>query len=139
MRVVADTNTVISGVLWGGPPQEIINAARAKRITLYSSVQLIAEFAEVIAREKFATRIRAGRVSFAELVADYTQLARIVLPAEIRPTVAGDPDDDQVLACALAAEAELIVSRDKRIRNLKTYQGIPIVNATEALRRLPRR
>lgn len=137
MRIVADTNTVVSGLLWGGLPQELINAARAKRITLYSSVTLIAEFAEVIAREKFATRIRSAGVSAPELVADYAQLARIVSPADIRPTVTGDPDDDQVLACALAAEADLIVSRDKRLRNLKTYHGIPIVNATEAVKRLP--
>ena len=47
-----DTNTVISGLLWSGPPQEIINAARARQITLYSSVALISEFAEVVAREK---------------------------------------------------------------------------------------
>ena len=78
MRIVADTNTVISGLLYGGFPQEIINAIRAKRITLYSSVSLIAEFAEVIAREKFATQIRAALVSLPELVADYAQLARIV-------------------------------------------------------------
>ncbi len=46
-------------------------------------------------------------------------------------------DDDAVIACALAAHADLIVSGDKRLRNMKTYQGIPIVNATEALTRLP--
>ena len=112
MRIVADTNTVISGLLYGGFPQEIINAAREKRITLYSSVTLIAELAEVIVREKFARQIRAARVSAPEVVADYAQLARIVVPAEIRPAVPGDPDDDEVLACALAAGAELIVSRD---------------------------
>jgi len=139
VRIVADTNTVISGLLYGGFPQEIINAARAKRITLYRSVSLIAEFAEVIAREKFATQIRAALVSLPELVAYYAQLSRIVVPAKIRPTVPGDPDDDQVLACALAAGAELIASRDKRLRNLKTYHGMPIVTADEAVKRLPER
>ncbi|MBI3371927.1 MAG: PIN domain-containing protein [Betaproteobacteria bacterium] len=53
MWIVADTNTVISGLLWSGPPQQLINAARAKRITLYSSVALTAEFAEVIVRDLF--------------------------------------------------------------------------------------
>ena len=88
-------------------------------------------------REKFARQIRAAQVSAPAVVADFAQLARIIVPAEIRPTVAGDPDDDQVLACALAAGAELIVSRDKRLRNLKTYHGIPIVTADEAVKRLP--
>jgi putative PIN family toxin of toxin-antitoxin system len=133
VRIVADTNTVVSGLLWGGAPQEILNAARARRITLYSSTALVAEFAEVIVREQFARRIRAAGLSAAELVSDYAQLAKLVVPAEIEPTVLADPDDDQVLACALAAQADLIVSRDKQLRNLKTYQRIPIVNATEAL------
>ena len=93
VRIVVDTNTVISGLLWSGPPQQIINTARAKRITLF----------------------------------------------DINPVVAGDPDDDQVLACALAARAELIISGDKGLRNLKTYQSIPIVGAAAALERIAHR
>ena len=138
VRVVADTNTVVSGLLWSGPPQKIINAARAKRITLFSSVALTAEFAEVIVRDQFSIRIRAAGLSATELVADYGRLANLVIPADINPVVAGDPDDDQVLACALAARAELIISGDKGLRNLKTYQGIPIVGAAAALERIAR-
>ncbi len=136
MRIVADTNIVVSGLLWSGPPQQVINAAREKRIELYSSAALAAEFAEVIAREQFLRRIRAAGLSAAELVVDYACLVRLVVPAEINPTVAGDPDDDQVLACGLAAQADAIVSGDKRLRNVKTYQGIPIVSAAEALRKI---
>ena len=139
VRIVADTNTIVSGLLWSGPPQELINAARAKRITLYSSVALTAEFAEVIGREQFAKRLRAARLSAAELVSDYARLAKFIIPADINPTVAGDADDDQVLACALAASADAIVSGDKHLRNLKTYQNIPVINAVEALARLSQR
>ena len=136
VRIVADTNTVVSGLLWSGPPQQVINAAREKRITLYSSVVLTAEFAEVIGREQFAKRLRAAELSAAELVSDYARLAKLVIPANINPTVAGDADDDQVLACALAAGADAIVSGGKHLRNLKTYQNISIVSAAEALARL---
>ncbi len=139
MRIVADTNTVVSGLLWSGPPQQLINAAREKRITLYSSLALAAEFAEVIGREQFARRIRAAKLSAAELVADYARLANLVVPADINPTVAGDPDDDQILACALAANVDAVVSGDKRLRNLKTYQGIRVISATEVLALIARR
>ncbi len=139
MRIVADTNTVVSGLLWSGPPQQLINAAREKRITLYSSLALAAEFAEVIGREQFARRIRAAKLSAAELVADYARLANLVVPADINPTVAGDPDDDQILACALAANVDAVVSGDKRLRNLKTYQSIRIISATEVLALIARR
>ena len=133
VRIVADTNTVVSGLLWSGPPRQIINAAREKRLMLCSSEALVAEFAEVIGREQFARRIRAAKLSAAELVVDYARLARLVVPAEISPTVAGDPDDDQVLACALAAQADAIISGDKRLLNLKIYHGIPILRAADAL------
>lgn len=136
MRIVADTNTVVSGLLWSGPPQQIIQAARTGRVELYSSLPLVAEFAEVIGRAQFATRIRAAALSSAQLVADLSRIAKLVVPAEISPTLTHDPDDDQVLACALAAGAELTVSGDKALRNLKTYHRIPIVDSSEALRRI---
>jgi putative PIN family toxin of toxin-antitoxin system len=139
VRVVADTNTIVSGLLWEGPPRELIDAARANHITLWSSVALMAELAEVIGREQFTKRIAAARLSATELVEDFSRLTRLVIPAEIEPTVAGDPDDDALLACALAAGAQLVVSGDKRLRNLKSYHGIPIVGASEALAMLARR
>jgi putative PIN family toxin of toxin-antitoxin system len=139
VRIVVDTNIVISGLLWSGSPQQLINLARAREIDLYSSVPLIAELAEVIGREDFAGRIRAAGLSAAELVEEYARLARLVIPAEIRPTALDDPDDDNVLACALAGQADLIVSGDKGLRGLKTYQRMPIVSATDALSRIGRR
>jgi len=93
----------------------------------------------VIGREQFARRIRAAKLSAAELVADYARLANLVVPADINPIVAGDPDDDQILACALAANVDAVVSGDKRLRNLKTYQGIRIISATEVLALIVRR
>jgi predicted nucleic acid-binding protein len=71
---------------------------------------LLAELAEVIARPKFAQRIQAAGLS-AALVQDYTRLAEIVEPAPLAQPVSRDPDDDVVLATALAARATLIVSR----------------------------
>jgi predicted nucleic acid-binding protein len=63
----------------------------------------------------------------------------VVTPASIRRTVPDDPDDDHVLACALAAQADLIVSGDAHLRNLKRYQGMRIVAAVEALAMISRR
>ena len=76
-------------------------------------------------------------MSVERLARRYARLARSISAAEINPTVLADIDDDAVIACALAAHADLIISGDKRLRNMKNYQGIPIVNATEALTRLP--
>ncbi len=63
-------------------------------------------------------------------------LANIVTAAEIGAVVTADTEDDVVIATALAARAELIVSGDRRILNLKHHQGIPIADPGEALRRI---
>ena len=54
VRAVLDTNTIVSGLPWRGPPRQLLDAARETRITLYSSAALVAELAEVIARERDA-------------------------------------------------------------------------------------
>jgi uncharacterized protein len=137
MRIVADTNTVLSGLLWQGPPRRLLDLARGRKVSLYTSVTLLAELAEVIAREKFAERVRAAGLSATELVQDYERLAEIVTPEPLPTPVSRDPDDDHVLACALAGKAELIVSGDKRhLLILREYQGIPIRTVSDALGQL---
>jgi len=136
MLIVADTNTVLSGLLWGGPPRRLIDLARARSLTLCTSLILVAELAEVISRDKFAHRVHLAGLSAADLVQDYRRLARIVEPQPLPTPASRDPDDDHVLACALAAHAELIVTRDFDLLDLKTYQDIPILAAAEALRRI---
>jgi predicted nucleic acid-binding protein len=93
MRIVADTNTVLSGLLWQGPPRRLLDLARERALTLCTSSTLLAELAEVIVRDKFAHRV-------------------------------------------LAARAQIIVSRDKDLLDLREHQGIPILLVADALRRL---
>lgn len=140
MRLVLDTNTVISALLWKGSPHDLFTAARGRRDSvLYSSPKLLAEFADVLSRAKLAPVLSSSNQSPESLMRRYVSLVRIVVPASVPPVIAADPDDDHVLACAVAAPADLIVSGDAHLLNLKTYQGIPIVTAAEALTRLTQR
>lgn len=138
MRLVLDTNAVVSGLLWDSTPSQLIDAGLQGRIELFTSQVLLLELEDVLPRRKLARRVAASRLSVAQLVARYALLAHSVSPAAIE-RVSADPDDDHVLACALAAQADLIVSGDPDLLNLKSYQRIPIVNPAEALRRLPQR
>ena len=134
MRIVADTNTVLSGLLWQGAPRHLLDLARERKITLCTSLVLLAELAEVMARDKFAERLSAAGVSAIELVQDYERLAETVTPEALpTPVIERDPDDDHVLACAVSAEARLIVSGDSHLLDLKAYQSIPIHSASVAL------
>jgi putative PIN family toxin of toxin-antitoxin system len=136
VRVVLDTNTVVSALVWGGTPHALLEAATEERIALYCSSALLGELADVLGRAKFAPRLQQAQRTAAQLIEQYRGLVELVEPASIAPTVVNDPDDDQVLAAALAAQADLIVSGDEHLLALRVYQGIPILAAAECLRRL---
>lgn len=138
MRLVLDTNTVVSGLLWGNTPSRLIDAGLQGHIELFTSQVLLLELEDVLPRRKLARRVAASGLSVAQLVARYALLAQSVSPAAIE-RVSVDPNDDHVLACALAAQADLIVSGDRHLLTLKTYQGIPIVSPAESLTRVPQR
>jgi putative PIN family toxin of toxin-antitoxin system len=133
MRVVADTNIIISGLLWRGNPRRILDAARAGEIQLSTTAVLLLELEDVLNREKFASRLASASVTAHDLVLGYAALASVIEPVEIEPVILADPDDDAVLACAVAAHSEIIVSGDSHLLDLKQYQGIRIIRAAELL------
>src|ERR1700730_16096758 len=90
MRIVADTNTVLSGLLWQGPPRRLLDLARERALTLCTSATLLAELAEVTVRDKFAHRVLAAGLSATELVQDYERLAEIVEPQPLPAPVCRD-------------------------------------------------
>lgn len=138
MRIVLDTNVVASGFLWGGVPRQLLQAAREKRLQLFTSTPLLLELTDILGRAKFARKLAAAQLSVDQLVERYTLLTTVIHPAVIAPTILDDPDDDQVLACALAAKAEIIVSGDRHLLDLKEYQGVRIVTVAEAVRAISR-
>jgi uncharacterized protein len=75
---------------------------------LSTSAPFLTELAEVLQRPKFAQRLARANVTSHTLVFGYAALARLVVPATIAPVIEADPDDDAVLACAVAAQAEVI-------------------------------
>jgi putative PIN family toxin of toxin-antitoxin system len=136
VRVVADTNVIVSAFLWGGVPRQVLDAAAAQRLELFTSRPLVAELEDVLSRGKLAEQLRRTRFGCAYLLARYTQLATLIVPAEITIPELRDPDDVAVLACALAARAQAIVSGDDDLRALGAYQGIAILSPADCLRRI---
>ena len=136
-RLVLDTNVVVAGLLWDGPPRRILGEAIDERIELFSSVPLVEELTHTLLYEKLAGRIECHQTTATKLTMQYVALVTVVSPTHTPRVVADDPDDDHVLACALAGRVDLIVSGDKHLHRLGgQYQGIPIVAAAEAVRRI---
>ena len=131
MRVVADTNIVVSGLMWRGHPRILLDSARAGDIRLFTTVVLLAELEDVLSREKFAERLASAGLTAHDLVLGYAALASVIEPAEIEPLVVADPDDDAVIACAIAAHCDVIVSGDTHLLGLKQYRHIRILRAAE--------
>lgn len=135
MRVVLDTNTLVSAVLSpNGPPRRLLDAARNQVFELCSSPVLLAELLDVVTREKFAKRFQAAGLTPLGIVKEIRRMAYMVAPTNVPRVIVSDADDDQVLACAVAGQADLIVSGDKHLHTLGgSYQGIPIVRSAQAM------
>ena len=133
MRAVIDTNVLLSGLLWRGPPNGLLQHVRVGTVLLVSSPSLLAELAEVIKRAKFDAILDRTGTSRERLLADVRRLAEVIEPPPLAQPVCRDPDDDHVLALALAANADLIVSGDNDLLSLGNFEGIPIIGPAEAV------
>lgn len=138
MRIVLDTNVVLSALLWRGTPHHLLAAiGQRSSIQLYSSTALLEELADVLTRPSATKRLALIGRSAREVLADYVEAIELVEPANVPRVVIGDVDDDQVIAAAVAARADLIVSGDrKHLLPLGSHQGIDIIDAAEAARRI---
>ena len=97
---------------------------------------LTAEIEDVLLRPKFAQRLELAGTTAHELILGYAAWSTVMEPAVIAPVVLADPDDDAVIACAVAAHAQVVVSGDSHLLDLQHYQQIVILRAAELLARI---
>ena len=133
MRLVLDTNIVVSGLIWSGAPRRLLDFGRVGQVALFTSSVLLDELADVLGRNKFAGLLASQQTTPAFLMQHYGMLVNLIKPAYVARTVPNDADDDHVLACAVAAQADYIVSGDRHLLDIKEFQGIQIVLAVEAV------
>ena len=131
MRIVLDTNVAISALLWGGAPIRLFAAEAGSDFSFWSSDPLLMELEKTLEREKFRKRIAASSLSVRVLVSLYSERVSRVRPLSIA-RVAPDPDDDVVIGTALAARAGLIVTGDKELLSVGSYEFVQIVTVVEA-------
>jgi putative PIN family toxin of toxin-antitoxin system len=136
VRLVLDTNVVFSALLWRGTTHRLLTAIRqAPDVKLFCSSDLLEELSDVLGRPPSAKRLSVIGKTARDVLEDDASVVEFVEPAEISPT-SPDPKDDAVLACALAAGAEIVVSGDPHLLNLKQFHRMAIVDPAEAARRI---
>ena len=133
MRVVADTNILVSALLFGGPPEQVFLAGLRGEIQLLISPSLLKEFEKVL-KEKFKLSIHLVR----EIIEEVMDVAEIVEVSSHIKAISYPDEDNRVLECAVDGKAEFIVTGDTRhILPLKEYGGIKILSPSEFLKHLP--
>lgn len=130
MRVVLDTNVLVSAFIrTRGRVTSLWQAARERRYRLVLSPVIISEVAETLRKDFHWEERRL--VNRSKLMA---RTAEMVVPRLVIDVVQDDPDDNRILECAVEGKADLIVSGDRVLLRLKSYQSIPIVRPIDFLR-----
>ncbi len=138
LRVVFDTNVFVSSLLVReGLPARVLDAWRDRQYLLVISPAIIAEIQTTLNYP----RIRRKYTITDEEVEDLCSLLEqdaLLVPGDtpVPGAIPEDPADERVLACAVEARADFIVSGDRHLLTLETYQGIPILTVRAFLERL---
>lgn len=135
LRLVLDTNVVVSALLWEGNPGQIIVLAEAGEVRLYTSRFLLDELRVTLERPKLRKRAEMTGVSAAAIFADYCRLATVKKAAATQ-SWSRDPDDDHVIACALATRADFLVTGDDDLLMLGAVEALRIVSPVDLLNML---
>ncbi len=128
IRIVLDTNVIVSALVFGGVPRAVLEIAEAGQCELFYSEPIQNEVRRILA-EKFAW----PTVRLQEVLPVVWTMGELVVPIVPVLAVADDPDDDRILECAVAARASFIVSGDRHLLALRSYQSISIVTPRKFL------
>jgi hypothetical protein len=128
-KTVLDTNVLVSAVIFGGKPDQILNLARAGKIQLFISSAILAEFAGVL-----LSKFRFSPEMAVAAVVEISSLATLVKPQPKIEIIKEDEADNRILECALTANADFIVSGDRHLLRMYSYRNIRILGLGEFLR-----
>lgn len=133
MRVVFDTNVVASASFWRGPPFDCLASWATDRCQAAVSPELLAEYHETME----SLRLDYPEHKYVRWAEALTEAANLFFPSERARGATPDPGDEKVLECALAADAEKIVTGDKKhLLPLRKFRGIEIVSPADFIRAL---
>ena len=133
MRVVADTNVLISALLFGGLPEQILLAGLRGDIQLLTSIPLLEEFENVLTKKfRLEPRFVKDSGNLVRHVAEQVEVTSHLKVIE-------EPErDNRVLECAVDGKADFVISGDtKHILPLREYEGIKILSPSDFIKLLP--
>jgi len=133
MKVVLDTNVWVSAWLWRGLPNNLIHLARREEIQICISESLLAELESTLSYKKLQQKIQSLNLTKEQLLIGTREITYIYPIEELIVPELRDPDDTVVLATAIAASAEVIITGDRDLLILQEYKNMQIITATDFL------
>jgi len=124
LRIVLDTNVLLSGLFFGGIPLRIVKACLLGTVHLVASTEILQEYREAV----LDLARRNPLPSIARLLDMVFASASVVRPAPLDHPVCRDADDDKFIACALAANADFIVSGDRDLHSIPASVGVAVLS-----------
>ena len=127
MKIVLDTNVLVSGVFWGGLPEKILESVVAGDVVLYASQDMVREYFRILDKigKKNADLIGQWKILLIELI--------MIVEPKVKIKSCRDTCDNMFLECAVTAKAQYIVSGDDDLLSMKEINGIQIVTPREYL------
>jgi uncharacterized protein len=130
IKLVVDTNVLISSILFGGIPGELIPLWKSGRIKPLASKEIIDEYIKVLAYPKFElSEAEINYILYNEILTHFDIIQIKDTPVIIKV----DPSDDKFIHCAKTGKAGAIISGDQHLLSIKTYQKIKILTPAKFL------
>jgi uncharacterized protein len=128
MRAVLDTNIIVSHTLAPrGPIAAIFGYWIGKTFDLVVSEAILEEYEATLKKPAIQAHHRQSDATIALLIRRLRTIAIVVTPTEPLTVVANDPDDNKIIECAVAGNADYIVTGDTHLLDIQAYQGIQIL------------
>ena len=132
-RAIVDTNIFISATFWHGVPQQVIKVFEAGKATLVLSDAILAELDRKLRHKKFAAELAETGLTVDAIVSGVRAMADLALPADVPEDAIRDPKDRMILACTVGGSANVIVSGDRDLTDMGSFQNIPILKPAQFL------
>ena len=126
MKIVIDTNVVISGIFFGGNPRKILEAVVSHELKASATTEIVSEYQEIV--DEMIQR-KQGHLHN-DLLIPFINNLNLIIPGTTT-NICRDPDDNKFLSCAKDSASLFIVSGDKDLLDLQSFEGVQIITAKE--------
>jgi len=133
LKLVLDTNTIISAFFWNGNEAELFRKIEQGKAALFITREILAEIEDVIKRPKFDKVMKNAGLTPDQIMQKIVSLSHLVIAPKFNIKVCRDEKDNKFLECSESAKVDYLVSGDEDLLVLKEYNGIPIVRTWKML------